>query len=399
MSVTRDQALAFRLAGHNLTKRLPAGSLLQAAGACGIQNTPPGSAWLSLHARVVGLSPGEIAMALAGDKTLLQTMSLRGAPHIFPTADAGVFTAGLLPDGEEDLCFFIHGVRQALTRVGISATDAVSLSAAALSEVLDGRELTKDQLGIEVAERVARQLKPQQLISWRSQSWYAPGQTLGESTTRFTFYAIALQSQFCYAPRHDNEATFLRTDQWLGARLPEVDRDRAAVELVRRYLHCYGPSTAGDFAEWTGISPAQASRAWALAKDELEEVDFHGRKAWVHRQDVPCLTSLAMPEGARLLPPHDPYLQMRDRATLVPDLALHSRLWRAVGNPGGVIADGQFVGTWRGRKTGRKLSLSVELFKPVASKAREEIEAEASTIAPFKGCKSTEVKLLTRYAP
>lgn len=394
ISVTRDQALAFRLAGHNLVKRLPAGALLQAAGACSIQNTPPGSAGLSLHARVAGLSPGEIDRALAVDKVLLQTMSLRGAPHVFPTADAGVFTAGLLPEGEEELRFFIRGVKQALDRIGITAAEVVGLSAAALSEALDGRELTKDQLGIEVAERVARELKPQQLSPWRSKSWYAPGQTLGESTVRFACYAIALQCLFCYAPRRDHQATFLRTDQWLGAGLPGADRGRTAAELVRRYLHCYGPSTPGDFAEWAGISPAQAARAWALVEDELAEVDFEGGKAWLHRQDVACITSLVMPEGARLLPPHDPYLQMRDRATLIPDRTLHSRLWRAVGNPGGVVADGKLVGTWRGRKKGRELALTVELFEPVAGKVREEIEAEASAIAPFKGCTSTEVKLL-----
>jgi len=49
--------------------------------------------------------------------------------------------------------------------------------------------------------------------------------------------------------------------------MPHVDRRPvepawARAELVRRYLHCYGPSTPQHFAEWAGIGPAQAGRAW-----------------------------------------------------------------------------------------------------------------------------------------
>ena len=44
----RDQILAFRLASHNLTRRLGARSMVKAAAPCGIQETPLGSAALWL---------------------------------------------------------------------------------------------------------------------------------------------------------------------------------------------------------------------------------------------------------------------------------------------------------------------------------------------------------------
>ncbi|WP_424358801.1 winged helix DNA-binding domain-containing protein [Methanocella sp. MCL-LM] len=396
LSVTRDQALAFRLAGHNLSRRLPPGSLLKAAGTCGIQNSPPGSAALSLHARVDGFSPGDLDRALAVDKTLLQMMSLRGAPYIFPTADAGAFTAGLLPDDEESLCFFIQGVGQALDRIGISVTGVVSLASAALYEVLDGREMTKDQMGVEVAELLLDRLTQEQQQAWQSESWYAPGQSLGESVVRFAFYAISLQGLFCYAPRHDDVATFLRTDRWLGAPLPEADRALVAADLVRRYLHCYGPSTAGHYAEWAGISPAQAAGTWKLVERELTEVVFEGRRAWLLSTDIPLLAKPPASEGVRLLPPHDPYLQLRDRATLVPDKKMQRDIWRPTGNPGAVIADGQFAGTWRSRKKGKQLALTVELIESLSPGAVEEIEAEAAAIARFKSCAMASVELARR---
>lgn len=52
---TRD-VIAFRLHAHHLTKRRPADGLHEVAGACGIQNSPPGSALLALHARVQDVS-------------------------------------------------------------------------------------------------------------------------------------------------------------------------------------------------------------------------------------------------------------------------------------------------------------------------------------------------------
>src|SRR5512146_269404 len=146
IAVDPDQALAFRLDGHYLASRSPPGSMLRAAGACGIQNTPPGSAALSLHARVEGLTPGDVERALDIDKTLMQTFSLRGATYVFPTADAAVFTRGVLPGNEDSLRFFIEGAGPAFDKIGMSAVEAVGLTSGALREVLDGRALPKREL-------------------------------------------------------------------------------------------------------------------------------------------------------------------------------------------------------------------------------------------------------------
>lgn len=387
-----DQALAFRLDSHNLATRLPPGSLLPAAGACGIQNTPPGSAALALHARVSELTPTDINRALEVDKTLLQVWSLRASPYIFPTDDAVVFTLGLLPEDEESLRFFILGADRALHQVGISATEVVERTAEALPQVLDGRELTKDELGVELAKQVAQYLTSQQLANWHLPSWYAPDQRLGESIVRFAVSIIALQGLLCFAPRRGNAATFIRTDQWLGAPLPKVNREHARAELVRRYLHCYGPSTSEHFAEWAGIAAAQAAQAWKLVEHELTEVDFEGQKTWLHEDDLPRFISPSTPEGIRFLPPHEPYLQLRDRTTLIPDKALQRHLWRSSGNPGVVLVDGRFAGIWRSQKKGKRLRVAIEMFTFVSRSIRSQIEAEAATLAPYRDCTSVKVE-------
>lgn len=391
IAVDPDQALAFRLDGHYLARRSPPGSMLRAAGACGIQNTPPGSAALSLHARVEGLTPGDVERALDIDKTLMQTFSLRGATYMFPTADAAVFTRGVLPGNEESLRFFIQGAGPAFDKIGMSAVEAVGLTSGALREVLDGRALPKRELAVELAERVFKNLSLEQPEAWNSPGGYAPDQPLGEAIVRFCLYVVALQGTFCFVTRH-NTAHFVLTDRWLGAPITEAGSGKSAAELVRRYLSCYGPSTREHFAGWAGISPDQASKAWTLVDKEMADVSFGGRKAWILDRDVPRLEMAREPQGARFLPPHDPYLQMRDRATLIPDKRLHRLIWRAVGNPGIVLYKGRPVAMWRPQKKGKTLGISIEQFAPLAQAGRSDIEAEATTLPPFKGCTKADVR-------
>jgi hypothetical protein len=74
---------------------------------------------------------------------------------------------------------------------------------------------------------------------------------------------------------------------------------------------------------------------------------------------------------------------------------LHHLVWRTVGNPGGVLVDGQLNGTWRARKQGRRLSVSVAGFASLAQVDRMKIETEAQAIATLQGCRLVD----TVFAP
>jgi hypothetical protein len=214
-----DQVLACRPASHNLARWRPADSLYVAAGAYGVQNTPPGSAVLALHARVSELPSTRVEYSLVVDKALLQVWSLRASPYVFPTSDAAIFTLGLLPTDEPSIRFFIRGVEPGLDMVGISATEVVELITAALCSELDGCVLTKKQLGLALAARVARQLTAAQQVSWQSPSWYVPDQSLGESIVQFALPVVALHGWCCHAGRRGRQAYLVRTDQWLGTQI------------------------------------------------------------------------------------------------------------------------------------------------------------------------------------
>ena len=391
--VAKGDIIAFRLAAHHLTERLGEYGLLHAAGRCGIQNSPPGSALLALHARVRNLTQEQVADAVAEEKSLLQTWCMRGSPFYFPTSDAPVFTTGVLPPTDEAMRHFIPGIEPALDRLDMSLTETVELTSTEIRDVLSGRRLAINELGAELAPRIARKLPKKQRGIWEDTGPYAPDQPLGEGVVHFCIRILTLQRVVCCAPRAGNRAPFVLADEWLSHPIPDIDPEAARAELLRRYLRCYGPSTRGDFAAWAGIRAGDTASWWSLVEDELTPVEFGGT-SWILTEDLDALRSTSMPTGVRLLPPRDPYTQMRDRDTIV-DKKYHRDVWTTVGEPGTVLANGKITGIWRPRKSGRKLTITVTTFGSLPDRDKKPLQNEAEQVAPLRGTSSVDVELDT----
>ena len=386
--IERENVVAFRLASHHLDVRLREQDLLTAAGQCGIQNTPPGSALLAFHARIEGVSADVVAGAVE-DRSMLLTWSMRGAPYYVPSAEADVYTTGVLPVTEEARRHFVLGVEQAVDRLGLSLTEMVDIVTAPTREVLSGRQLAIDELGTEVAARIAPELTARQRGIWNEEGPYAAGQPIGEAVVHFCVRLLALQRTVCFAPRTRNRAPFVLTEEWLGRPVAEADPVTCRRELLRRYLRCYGPSTRSDFATWLGVRAGDVDPWWSHLEDELVEVDF-GRRTWALADDLDALRTAKMPIGVRLLPPRDAYTQLRDRDT-VADKAYLRQIWKTVGDPGTMLADGEIVGTWRARKSGRKLRVELKAFEALSRRHQEALVAEAESIAPLRDASSVSV--------
>ncbi|WP_020673304.1 winged helix DNA-binding domain-containing protein [Amycolatopsis nigrescens] len=390
LEVGNENVLAFRVAAQHLNERLAAGSTLDAAGNCALQDSPPGSAALALHARVADVGPDTIADAVE-DRGLFHTWSMRGSPFVFPTADLAVFTTGVLPPGESARRHFILGVEQSLEKLELSLAEVTDLTKSKIRDVLAGRRLAINELGAELAQAVAGELPKTARKTWDEEGPHAKGQPLGEAVVHFCLRILTLEQIVCFAHRDGKKLPFVLVDEWLDARPPAVEAEVARAELVRRYLHCYGPSTAADFAAWLGVAAKDAAPWWKLVEDEISEVRVHGRVRSLLAEDVPALRSPAEANGVRLLPPRDPLVQLRDRESLVPDKRLHREIWKTVGEPGTVLCDGHLVATWRPRKNGKKLTLTVTAFDSLTAAQRKAIDTEAEGVASIRGCSSVEV--------
>lgn len=376
--ISREQALAFRLAGHNLSTRRPIDDLLKVAGACGIRNSPPGSAGLAFVARLNDVTPEILERALAEAKSLVEVVSVRLSPAIVPSSEIAVFTLGALPSDEESMRTHIEPKAETAGERGWSAVEIQQAAVAAAERSLAGRHLARGALSAAMTEQLPD----------AANVWCRP--CASRHVTESIFRLTGVSGAFVIAHRDVKSGIHARPEDWLGSAVG-MDRTPARAELVRRYLHCFGPSTAEHFAAWAGISPADGRRSWDALAAELEPVDFAGRRAWIHVDDVERAGRSPDPVGVRLLPPYDSYLDQRDRAVLVPDTARQKLIWRILGNPGVVLVDGEVAGVWRPQKKGKRLLLKIESFEPLAAPVRQAVESEAARLAPFRAVAAVDV--------
>ena len=391
--LTREQILAYRLNRQYLAERAAPEQLLQVAS-LGIQNTPPDSALLAIGARLDSFTSKGFSQALQQEKSLIQIWSLRSAPYIFPISSAPIFTTGLLPDEEASVLYLMRGATRHLERFNLSATRAIELTVDALQEVLaDGTELSKHALGVRLAEWVAQSLPVNQRQQWNEPDGLR-NNTYGQSIVRYALNVVSLLGILCFGQQHGTRAArFILTEKWLGVFLPKTDRALARADLVRHYLHFFGPGEPQGFITWSGVSPEYARTSWSYLIDELIAISVHGRKRWLLASDMDFFQDAPWPGGVRLLPPHDPYLSTPDKSMLEPDRPLRQRIWRSVGSPGVVLINGEISGIWHPQKRAGTLSLQIELFTSIYGAMRDQIQESAEQIALLRQARLVSVKI------
>ena len=377
MVIGREQILAFRLASHGLNRRTK--RLVEAAARCGVQETPLGTAALAFHARVDAISTGKLEKALKRDRSLLALWAMRGAPNVVPATDLGVFTTGAMPFDAASFRQMLGGWAPALDKAGLDPFDLLDRLVRAADKLLDGKSMDVNELRDRLYARV------------RSLHNIERPDSARDDMPEPLFRAVGTKGAVCIVSGRGTDSVMARTDQWLKRVPGPMDLDEARAELARRFLHCYGPATAQHFAEWTQRSLADAKQALGLIEGELIEVKMAGKKALLLAGDEQALDSPPEAKGVRLLPVQDPYLQQRDRATLLPDQTARRRLWQAVRGPGALLVNGAVTGTWRGRVKGDLWEVEIAPFGRLHAKVRDAISDEAETIAPFKGCSSAVV--------
>ncbi len=353
--VSREQVLAFRAAAQSLDRRRPATQLLDVVGTCGIQDTPPGNADVSVAARLD--MDGPVVEESVAKKKLVLTWSLRGAPHVFPPKDVAVFTLGARPaDGTLEALW--GQPEQSLFKVE-----------RAMVAVIGSKARPKGEVSAAVTASVPAELAP-----------WCPGCKV-HHPSESVFRAAPLLGRLVLT----NTAPVLlaKAKTWLGADA-QGDVDALRTDLLRRYLHCYAPTTPGHFAEWAGITKSDAKERWGVVADAVVPVQGE-RKGFVLEEDLDALDQPPPSTGVRLLPAKDAFIQARDRDVLFPDPANRKAVFPILGGPGVVLHEALPVATWRGAVKGRRYNVTVAPFATLTKSVWAEIEAESERVAHVRG--------------
>lgn len=379
-AVTRVQVLRHRLRVHGLDRSPGAvGPADVGVLDLGVQDTgPDGAAWALLVRG--GRAPTEDRAE--GDLVLVWT--LRGAPHLYRRTDLTAVLEAVLPFSQADAGKRILTAATPLRDAGITPGEALRTVAHAMRRIV-----TEPMPKGEVSTRLSREL-PAPYLRWCD----GCGAT---HAYEMLFRLGALPAGLELVPGTsppvlrpipawpDSAADALAT-------LPPTAEEPTStprLDVVRGYLHLLGPARPADVAAHLEAPLPDVTRRWRAheAADALAVVEVDGRECTVLAEDLPDL--LATPDGrvraadrvVRLLGPSDPYLQGKDRSLLVQDPAHRKALWRPLGRPGAVLADGEVVGTWRPRASGRRLQLATEAWVPWDASLEREVDAQAERLA------------------
>ena len=365
-TVAWEEVCRRRLAAQHLRTPLPPASFHRmVSDICGLHAQVMSAAGLAAAVRIDGLARDAVADALWRDRTLVKTWAMRGTLHLLPVEEFGLYVAAL-----SNRRFDLDAPW--LKYFGLTAADVPAL-VDAVGQALDGRQLTREELGREVV----RLLGDSKFEALLASGWGA------------VLKPVAFQGVLCFGPSDGTRVTFVRPDQWIGE-FARPDPVEALRELARRHLAGYGPASVEQFATWWGVKP-KAVRGVFADGDGFSEVEFEGKKAWAVAGDR------AGGDGSprdgdggpvvRLLPLFDPYtVAVRrggDRPLTGPEKDL---VYRKAGwiSPV-VLVDGELAGVWEHSEGKGGLAVDIHPFAPLDPLVADRAADEAQRLAGHLG--------------
>jgi hypothetical protein len=317
-----------------------------AASAVGLQAQDAAAARLGVRARTSAVDEAGVVQAGEVERSVVRTWLMRSTVHLVAAEDVRWMVALFGPMIERRFA----NVRWRQLGIDRQLIDkAIPLA----REVLAGRQLTRHELGTQLADRGIRLAED------------------GQTATHLLL-ALSCRGVTCRAGDRGRESTFALLDDWVPEAPAPAD---PLAELARRYFRAFAPATAADFTTWSGLPSGAAIKA---IRDELTEVEFDGRRGWT-------LGAVEPDKGLRLLPMFDNYLLgYRDRTAML-DPALHARVYVGGIIKATVVCDGRVIGIWRLDRSSRSATIRVTPFEPFTRRHRAELERERADVERFLG--------------
>lgn len=313
---------ARRLARH--FPESPATAADVVAAMCGAHAQVMSAAELSIGLRMPGVTRVGVREALWEERSLVKTYGPRGTVHLLPARDLAMWTGALssLPAGRIDL-LTPGQIEQVVEAVAVALKDSA---------------LVIDELD-EAVTAIAGPWAGDRVMEAFQTKW---------PRWRQAVHLAAHRGVLAFGPARGRKVTYINPG------VKPADSDSAKAELLRRYLHSYGPSTPQHFARWLSAPVTWASRLFEEVAPEKVE------GGWVNRGDAQAPDEPV--RGVRLLPYFDAFVVgSHPRERLFLGKAWERALARGqAGNYPVLLVDGVVAGVWHQRRSGRKIDITVE---------------------------------------
>jgi Winged helix DNA-binding domain len=361
-SLTWSGVTARRMARHALTE--PATDLGPADIArvlCGAHAQILTAAELSIGRRIAGATRADVQRALWEDRTLVKTFGPRGTVHLLPAADLPMWTGALsalpssVPTHPEPVRFTPGQADEVIAAIGGALADS---------------ELTVDELTEQIVDRTGPWAGEETMEAFggRWPRW------------RQLTSTAAHRGVLCFGPNRGPKVTYTNPHRWLPGFRPD-DGDAALRSLLTRYLYAYGPATPQHLARWLSIPPQPAVELFEGLAGDLEYVEVDDAPGWTLAGDTG--TPSQPHRGVRLLPYFDAFVVAgQPREWLYPGAAATRALSPAgqAGNYPVLLTDGVVGGVWHHRRSGRKLTITVEPLSALTPAQRRQLAEEVDLL-------------------
>lgn len=334
------------------------------AAMCGAHAQVLSAAELSIGVRLAGATRADVRHALWSERSLVKTFGPRGTVHLLPTRDLAMWTGAL-----SAVPAATNGMPPEI-RLTPEQTDEV---VTAIGHALADAELTVDELTEAIVEATG---------AWAGELVMPAFQVMWPRW-RQVMATAAHRGALAFGANRGRKVTYTNPHRWSPGLVP-ADGAAASDDLLRRYLHAYGPATPAHYAKWLAAPLSWAGERFDAIRDDLQEVDLDGTTAWANAGDVGDVgAGNESPSGVRLLPYFDAYaVAAQPRAWVFPGRASERALAGGqAGNFPVLLVDGVAAGVWHQRRSGRRIDVTVEPLEPLTAGQRDLLTDQVDRMA------------------
>ncbi|EON24847.1 MULTISPECIES: winged helix DNA-binding domain-containing protein [Nocardioides] len=336
-----------------------------------LHSTEPPTPYLSLQARVDGLTRADVDRALYDDRSLVKQLAMRRTLFVFPR--------DLLPAAWGSASARVAAqewkrIAKDVVVSGLAADGDAWLRearAAVLARLAGGDELGAKSLREELGELAGR-VDIGVGTKWAGEVPIAP-----RVLTQLGADARIVRGQNGSHWRV-SQPRWTSMTAWLGESPAPLDEAAGYAELVRRWLRTFGPGTETDIVWWLGSTKSAVRRALVDVGAVTVTLDS-GDTGWLLRDDA--APEPAVEPWAALLPALDPTLMGWKQRDFYLDPGHTPYLFDTNGN-GGTTAwwNGRVVGCW---VQDLDASVRVVLCDDVGADGRAALEHEAARLTAW----------------
>lgn len=262
MSADDSPLLAARMRSQLLSGTPASDPVAVAERLLALQGQDPRGVRLAIRARTSGLTVASVERALTEERTLVISWLGRGTLHLVRREDYAWLHALTAPRQ-------LNPTLRRLDQLGVGAAVAERGVAAIERSLGEEGPLTREQL--------------------RTRLDGARLPTAGQVLIHLLALASA-REHVVRGPIVGRDHAYVLVRDWFGAP-PAIDRDRALVELARRYLAGHAPAADRDLAKWAGLPLRDARSGLSAISSEL------------HQRGDGLLDLAARPAATELPPP------------------------------------------------------------------------------------------------